>query len=238
MPPQAAFGRIIVPPRFASPPIGGLPVGDILRVTGPCSRLFQATTTDLSVAASTVSNCTKSALQSRRSDRKHFDTVVSTAKMFASEHDINPEFSHQRRKIRRRYADGTVDPPGSAHEEESNSAENYMYVNLYLPAIDFVLSDLATRFHDTVMPVIGQMMTFSAGSLLNLCTDVKAADVSELCNHYELDVDHVVRELNSFVSIFKANHMIVNMSDIARPETARSVTGGGDDSQTLQTPLQ
>jgi hypothetical protein len=85
-------------------------IDDILRVTGPCSRLFQATTTDLSVAVSTVSNC-KSALLSRRSDRKHFDTVVRTAKIFASEHDINPEFSNQRRKIRRRYPDGTVDPP-------------------------------------------------------------------------------------------------------------------------------
>jgi hypothetical protein len=104
-----------------------------------------------------------------------------------------------------------------------------VYINMYLPAIDFVLSDLETRFHDTVMPVIGQMMTFSAGNLLNLCADVKAADVSELCNHYELDVDHVVRELNSFVPIFKANHMIVNMSDIARPASARSVTGGGGD---------
>ena len=73
-------------------------IDDILRVTGSCSHLFQATTTDMSVAV-----C-KSALQSRRSDRKHFDTVVSTAKIFASEHDLNPEFSHQRRKIRRRYA--------------------------------------------------------------------------------------------------------------------------------------
>ena len=80
------------------------------------------------------------------------------------------------------------------------------------------------------------MMTFSAGSLLNLCTDVKAADVSELCNHYELDVDHVVRELNSFVPIFNANHMIVNMSDIARPATA--VPAVATTSQTLQTPVQ
>lgn len=89
------------------------------------------------------------------------------------------------------------------------------------------------------MPVIGQMMTFSAGSLLNLRTDVKAADVSELCNHYELDVDHVVRELNSVVPIFKANHMIVNMSDIARPATAnRLLPAAATTSQILQTPEQ
>jgi hypothetical protein len=137
-------------------------IDDILGLTGPCSRLFQAIATDLSVAVSTVNTC-KSTLQTRRSDRTYFDAIIRKAKIFAQAHDVDPHFSqHQRRKGRRRFADGTVDT-----EHQSSSAENDMYINVYLPAIDFVLCDLATRFNDSTMPLIGQMTAFSAGRLLN-----------------------------------------------------------------------
>jgi len=54
-------------------------IDEILQVTGPCSRIFQATSTDLAIAVSTIERC-KSTLQARRADRSHFETMCQRAR--------------------------------------------------------------------------------------------------------------------------------------------------------------
>jgi len=191
-------------------------IDDILSVTGPVSRIFQATSTDLAVAVNTVNSC-KSVLLERRSDRQNFDTTVEKAKLFAESHGIDPGIQQSsKRKIRRRYADGSIDAAAGHNSEGQQTEEDKLYVNVYAPAMDFVLSDLSCRFDDSIRPVICQMMTFSAGSLLSR-TAVTTNDIDSFCSKYEVDVDVVVRELNSFIPVFQTNHTLVNMDDIDPP---------------------
>lgn len=200
-------------------------VDEILSITGPSSRIFQATSTDLAVVVSTVSLC-KSTLHAKRSDRNDFNEVLERAKRFGASHGID-ETSGHRRKIRRRYADGTSDTPVSLGNNNTDDDEvhhmNDIYLNIYLPAIDLVLSDLSARFDDSVMPVIRQMMPFSAGNLLNK-KPVTSSEVEIFCNTFNFDVDVVVRELNSFMSVFCANHSLVKMDDVLAMRNARSQT--------------
>jgi len=42
-----------------------------------------------------------------------------------------------------------------------------IHIIVYLPALDFVLSYMTTRFDDNILPVVRQMMTFSGGNLLS-----------------------------------------------------------------------
>lgn len=60
-----------------------------------------------------------------------------------------------------------------------------------------------------------QMMIFSAGSLLRRKSEILTSDVKKFCDRYSIDVDIVVREMSSFVSVFKENHSTVDMSDIS-----------------------
>jgi hypothetical protein len=86
-----------------------------------------------------------------------------------------------------------------------------------------VLSDLSARFDDSVMPVIRQMMPFSAGNLLNK-KPVTSSEVELFCNTFNFDVDVIVRELNSFMSVFCANHSLVKMDNVLAMRNARSQT--------------
>lgn len=85
-------------------------IDEIFQLTGPRSRIFQATWTDLATAVSII-ECCKLTLQARRADRSHFETMCQRARQFAKMHGIDPELAQQlRRKKRRRYADGSSDP--------------------------------------------------------------------------------------------------------------------------------
>jgi len=44
---------------------------------------------------------------------------------------------------------------------------DYIHINVHLPALDFVLSEMKSHFDDNMMPVVRQMMTFSDGNLLS-----------------------------------------------------------------------
>lgn len=72
-------------------------VDEILQVTGPCSRIFQAISTDLAIAVSTIERC-KSTLQARRADRSHFETMCQRARQFAEMHGIDPVLTQQLRR--------------------------------------------------------------------------------------------------------------------------------------------
>ena len=98
----------------------------ILKITGPCSRIFQAKSADLPIAVSTVTAC-KAILQEKRQDRMNFDKILSKAKEFSQLHDINAVLTHHgKRKIRKRYADGSTDdsvqsqPKSKQIEEEDD----------------------------------------------------------------------------------------------------------------------
>jgi len=62
-----------------------------------------------------------------------------------------------------------------------------IHINVYLPALDFVLSDMTTRFDDNILPVVRQMMTFSGGNLSKPV--VISNDVDLFCNRYNFDVE-------------------------------------------------
>ena len=140
-------------------------IDEILQVTGPCSRNFQATSTDLAIAVSTIERC-KSTLQARRADRSHFETMCQRARQFAETHGIDPVLTQQvHRKKRRRYADGSSDARDVDHLEKSREMqqqeeEDNFYVNIYLPVMDCLLVDMTSRYGDNILPVVRQMMVF------------------------------------------------------------------------------
>jgi hypothetical protein len=73
-------------------------IEDVLVLTGPCSRIFQAVSTDLAVAVTTVKMC-KSSLQMKREDKSHFNQLLRKAKDFASKHGINPHRVNRGEKL-------------------------------------------------------------------------------------------------------------------------------------------
>jgi len=91
---------------------------------------------------------------------------------------------------------------------------NDIHINVNLPALDFVLSYMTTRFDDNVLPVVRQMMTCSGGNYLLSKRVVKLNDVDLFCNRYNFDVELVVRELNCFIPLFFDNHAMVSMNDV------------------------
>lgn len=192
-------------------------IDEVVQVTGPCSRIFQATSADLAIAVSTIERC-KSTSQARRADRGHFETVCQRARQFAEMHGIDPVLTQQlRRKKRRRYADGSSDARDDhlekSEETQQQEEEDNFYVNVYLTAMDSLLVDLASRYGDNILPVVRQMMVFSAGNLQTMA-DIMENDVNVFCEKYCLDSRKVVRELNSFKPIFKDNHHLVCMMDV------------------------
>jgi len=69
----------------------------------------------------------------------------------------------QRRKIKRKYADGSADAPVQNQcdtETEGSTCQLVVQpmddidINVYLPALDFVLSYKTTRFDDNILPVV------------------------------------------------------------------------------------
>ena len=190
-------------------------------MTGPCSRIFQAIATDLAVAVNTVISC-KSTLQKKREDRSYYDQLNHKAKQFAEAHGIDPEQSlQQRRKIRRRYADGSADGREANANQDMQHADDLFYVDVYVPAIDLVLSDLSSRYDDNMLPVVRQMMIFSASSL-QTTVDVLASDVDIFCAKYCFEASEVVRELNSFKVLFTKNKHLVSMKDISQKLAMRT----------------
>ena len=200
-------------------------IDDILSITGPCSRVFQAISTDLAVAVNTITSC-KSSLLQKRSDRNHFDNILKKAKEFAKVHNINAAIIQQpKRKIRKRYADGSLESPIHPESQDSSQQkadaeqqmvleeEDNIYRNVYVPALDFVLLDLTCRFDDNILPMITQMMTFSAGSLLH-GTQVVKEDINIFCEKYQFEVETVVQELNNFIPIFQSSNVLINMEDL------------------------
>ena len=71
---------------------------------------------------------------------------------------------------------------------------------IFFSAIDFVLADLSTRFDDSIMLAICQIMRFLAENLLSKKT-LTSSEVDIFCNRFHFDVD-VVFELDSFISVF------------------------------------
>ena len=209
-------------------------IDEILQVTGPCSRIFQATSTDLAIAVSIIERC-KSTLQARRADRSHFQSMCQRARQFAEMHGIDPVLAQQlRRKKRRRNADGSSDPRDDhlekSRETQQQEKEDDFYVNVYLPAMDCVLVDMASRYGDNILPVVRQMMVFSAGNLHTMA-DISENDVDIFCQKYGLDSREVIRELNSFKPIFRDNHHLVCMTDVISnvPDSTSSHEAQGAD---------
>lgn len=196
-------------------------IDDIMKTTGPCSRIFQAISTDLAVAVSTITKC-KATLQQHRSDsdKEHFREILLKAKEFAELQGIDMSLAQNtKRKIRKRYADGSTDASVRAtcphQQQNTNEDDNDTYISIYAPALDFILLDFSCRFDLHDLPVVTQMMIFSAGSLLRRKSEILTSDVKIFCDRYSIDVDIVVREMSSFVSVFKENHSTVDMSDIS-----------------------
>jgi hypothetical protein len=89
-----------------------------------------------------------------------------------------------------------------------------IFIKVYVPAMDFVFSHLSCHFDDSILHLMCQIMTFSAGSFLGK-TWVTASDVNIFCDKCQVDVDKVVRELNSFIPVFQASHTLLSMDDVS-----------------------
>lgn len=173
--------------------------------------------TDLATAVSTNERC-KSTLQDRRADRSHFETICQRARQFTETHGIEPlliqQLGHTRRQ---RYADGSSDARDDhiekSQEMQQQEEEDSFYVNVYLSAMDCPVVDLTTRYGDSILPVVRQMMVFSACNLHSMA-GITENDVNTFCENYGLESGVVVRELNSFKPIFRDSHRLVCMTDV------------------------
>jgi hypothetical protein len=107
----------------------------------------------------------------------------------------------QKRKIRRRYADGSSD----ATAQSTADIQQDYFVNVYTTSLDHVLSQLSVRFEDSTLPVVSQTMVFSAGRLITAQAQTVSADIDVFCAHYGFDAADVCRELNCFAPVFKVS---------------------------------
>jgi len=117
-----------------------------------------------------------------------------------------------------------------SRETQQQEEEDDFYMNVYLPAVDCLLVDMASRYGDNILPVVRQMMVFSAGNLQTMA-DISETDVNVFCQKYGLDSREVVRKLNSFKPIFRDNHYLVCMTDVISnvPDSTSSPEVQGSD---------
>jgi hypothetical protein len=169
---------------------------EVLSVTRLTSDCLQATNCDLAGAVDLVQTCSE-ILADMRSEPK-FQTLWNKA-VETSEKCGLPQVAiamAKRRKVAipSRFTDGIVDTTlGLRHETSSNDPQHSARVNVMLPVLDVITSEIARRFSDNNCRL---MKGLQALSPRNSKSFLNNSDVMELAKMYSLNEEDLVHEVH------------------------------------------
>ena len=79
----------------------------MFQITGPCSRILQSTSADMTVAAQLIRQCSQK-LKLIREDEHSWQSLVTEAQRFATAHDVDANFPvHRARRPPRQHDEKT-----------------------------------------------------------------------------------------------------------------------------------
>ena len=186
----------------------------IFQVTGPVSRLLQGVAADLAVSAALLDQCIKSFQNMRDFPEAHWDEILEQAKSFAAANEIEATFKPVR--IRRtKVMSGETTP-----DERIQNPEQSYKVKVFIHSVDVVLVQLKERFNTANKQLLTGMQVFTPLSLLS---DVQEDDVRAVCDFYQLDATHLVRELSEFRTVYREVHHLIVVDDLQTKRGKTSV---------------